>query len=205
VKDKQSNELLGHFYLDLHPRDNKYGHAAVFPLIKRAVVDGKVTPSAAAMVVNFAKGTNERPALLQMDNVITFFHEFGHIMHNVCSKANFSRLSGTSVERDFVELPSQMLENWVENKDVLIRLSKHYKTGVPLPLEFVEKRKKANKMNEASNTLNQVQLGTYDFVLHTALDEDLLKQNLNQVQTHAQTEEGEEATAEEFNIDDIRR
>jgi Zn-dependent oligopeptidase len=106
VRDKTSQELLGHFYLDLYPRENKYGHAAVFPLIKRAKIEDKIIPSAAAMVCNFEKPQPEKPSNLYHDDVETFFHEFGHVMHNMCTKSNYSRFSGTSVERDFVELPS---------------------------------------------------------------------------------------------------
>jgi Zn-dependent oligopeptidase len=97
---------LGHFYLDLYPRDNKFGHAAVFPMLKRAKIDGQVIPAAAAMLCNFDKPSEDRPSLLPHGDVVTFFHEFGHVMHGMCSHANYSRFSGTSVERDFVELPS---------------------------------------------------------------------------------------------------
>ena len=106
VKDQETNNLLGHFYLDLYPRDNKYNHAAVFPLIKRSNINGKYVPPAAAMVVNFERGSQAKDSLLKLGNVETFFHEFGHVMHNLCTVANFSILSGTKVERDFVEMPS---------------------------------------------------------------------------------------------------
>lgn len=140
VKDTKSGEIFGHFYLDLHPRDNKFSHAAVFPLLKRAKIDGKVVPAAAAMLCNFDKPTAERASLLPHSDVVTFFHEFGHVMHEMCSQANYSRFSGTSVERDFVELPSQMLENWVWNKEVLRRLSKHFESGEPLPDDIIDKK-----------------------------------------------------------------
>ena len=107
----------------MFPRDNKYGHAAAFPLIKRAKFEDETTPSVVAMVCNFDKPTKENPSLLTHDNVVTFFHEFGHVMHNMCTEANYARFSGTSVERDFVELPSQMLENWMWNKKIISRIS----------------------------------------------------------------------------------
>ena len=106
VKDKSNDRKLGHFYLDLYPRDGKFNHAAVFPLVKRASMPGKFSMSAAAMVCNFQKPTPEKPSLLYHSDAVTFFHEFGHVMHNICTEANFTNFSGTSVERDFVELPS---------------------------------------------------------------------------------------------------
>jgi thimet oligopeptidase len=93
--------------LDLYPRDGKYGHAAVFPLVKRAIVSNSVVLPVCAMVCNFNKANSEEEdSLMSFDEVETFFHEFGHIMHNICSEATFAKFSGTSVERDFVELPS---------------------------------------------------------------------------------------------------
>lgn len=105
------------------------------------------------MVCNFEKPTPEKESLLYHSDVETFFHEFGHVMHNICSTASFSRFSGTSVERDFVELPSQMLENWVWNNEILKRLSKHYQTGEPLPADLIEKKIAIKNLNEAMMTL----------------------------------------------------
>lgn len=132
MKDEESDKILGHFYLDLHPRPDKFNHAAVFTLVKRAVVDGKLRTPTIAMVTNFRSATAKKPSLLSHGETKTFFHEFGHIMHNTCSEANFSRFAGMNVERDFVEMPSQMLENWILDKDILKRVSKHYITGEPL-------------------------------------------------------------------------
>lgn len=133
VSDIETSEVLGHFYLDLYPREGKFNHAAVFPMQKRHKTENVYRKSAAAMVCNFEKPSEEKPSLLYHGDVVTFFHEFGHVMHNICTEANFSRFSGTSVERDFVELPSQMLENWVWNGKILSRLSKNFETQEPLP------------------------------------------------------------------------
>lgn len=174
VKDSLSNELLGHFYLDLFPRDGKFNHAAVFPMVKRACFGEGVVPSAAAMVCNFDKPTADSESTLMHNDVVTFFHEFGHVMHNICTKGNFSRFSGTSVERDFVEMPSQMLENWMWNEEILARVSKHVKTGEPLPQELIKKKLAIKNLNEAYFTLTQLFYGTFDLILHSASDEVLL-------------------------------
>lgn len=92
------------------------------------------------MVCNFDKPTEEKASLLYHNDVVTFFHEFGHVMHNICTESNYSRFSGTSVERDFVELPSQMLENWMWDKDIIQKVSKHYKNGEKLPVELINKK-----------------------------------------------------------------
>lgn len=106
VRDKKSNDLLGHFYLDLYPRDDKFNHAAAFTLLKRSNIDKNLRLAAAAMVTNFNPPEGDKPSLLHHREVVTFFHEFGHVMHNMCSEANYNRFSGASVEKDFVEMPS---------------------------------------------------------------------------------------------------
>ncbi len=134
VWDKQSGELLGEFYIDLHPRENKYGHAAQWGLAQHKVwPDGSVTRPQAALVCNFTKPTPDKPSLLSHDEVETFFHEFGHCLHTILSEAHYWDFAGTSVERDFVEAPSQMFENWVWDADVLATFTRHYQTGEPLP------------------------------------------------------------------------
>jgi Zn-dependent oligopeptidase len=114
VKDTATKKLLGHFYLDLYPRENKFNHAACFTLTKRHLYnDKKIELAAAAMVTNLSPPSKDEPSLLGHEDVITFFHEFGHVMHNMCNEANYTKFSGASVEQDFVEMPSQMLENWM--------------------------------------------------------------------------------------------
>jgi Zn-dependent oligopeptidase len=114
VKDSATKKLLGHFYLDLYPRPDKFNHAACFTISKRNRYSATKTQTAvAAMVTNLTPPTATEPSLLSHENVVTFFHEFGHVMHNMCNEANYTKFAGAQVEQDFVEMPSQMLENWI--------------------------------------------------------------------------------------------
>lgn len=167
VYDKDTNEFIGHFYLDLYPRDGKYTHAAEFGLLKACEVDGKRQYPAAAMVANFTKPTPDKPSLLKHDEVVTFFHEAGHVFHELMSKCKYAIVSGTEVQRDFVETPSQMLENWCYEKEALLRLSKHYKTGDCLPEIHIESLVKAKNANIAMHLRRQLFFGTFDMKLHT--------------------------------------
>jgi thimet oligopeptidase len=170
VRDKESSEVVGHFYLDLFPRPNKFNHAAAFNLLPRARVDGQVLTGAVALVTNFSPAGKGEEALLMHREVVTFFHEFGHVMHHMCSEANYARFSGTAVERDFVEMPSQMLENWIWDKDILKLVSKHYKTGESLPDDLIDKKIRSKNENAALNTLNQLFKSIFDFLIYSASD-----------------------------------
>merc|ERR1712224_460647 len=172
VIDTATKATVGYFYMDMHPRDGKYGHAACFGLQPACEYNGKWQYPVAAAVGNFPKPTGEKPALLSHGDVETFFHEFGHVMHQLCSKAKLSIFAGTRVERDFVEAPSQMLENWVWKPEALHRMSKHHKTGEPIPDELLQALLQSRNANAGILNMRQVTLATFDQRIHTSASVD---------------------------------
>lgn len=132
--------LLGHLILDLHPRPNKYGHACMSDLVPAVrEKDGTYHPPVILVIANFPKATATQPGLLRYDDVKTFFHEFGHAMHGLFGATKMAGFSGTNVATDFVEMPSQMLEEWMYDPMILKKMSAHYKTGEPLSDALIEK------------------------------------------------------------------
>ena len=173
VHDATSGELLGHFYLDLFPRHGKYSHACCIGIQPSCHSATFSQPAVAAMLANFTRGQGGAPGLLSHDEVETFFHEFGHVMHQLCTRTQLCHFSGTRVERDFVETPSQMLENWCWTREGLQRLSCHCDTNAPLPVDMINSLLKTRYVNHGLRTLRQVALSSLDFVLHTNTNVDL--------------------------------
>lgn len=162
-----SGEYLSSFILDLYPREGKYGHAAVFEVTFGRQENDSYRAPIAAMVANFPKPSAENPSLMSHGEVDTFFHEFGHIMHFALTKARYSAQSGFNVAMDFVEAPSQMFENWVWNAGMLTRLSKHYKTGRPIPKDLIKRIIDARLFGEAWAVRSQLVLTSLDLIVHT--------------------------------------
>jgi len=167
---KKDGKIISRFYTDLYPRPNKFSHAACWPMIK-----GKNTPEGyqmpvATLVCNFPAPTDDTPSLLSHSEVETFFHEFGHVLHNVLTTAELSTQSGTSVSRDFVEAPSQIFENWTWNYDALKLFAKNYKTGEVLPESLYDKMVAAKNVGSGLSNTQQVFYGMIDFTLHDKYD-----------------------------------
>ena len=150
---RQNGNLIGRFFFDLHPRPNKYNHAANFPIY--VGIDGVQIPEG-ALVCNFPGGKPDDPGLMEQTDVVTFFHEFGHLLHMMFGGHQpWEPISGFTVEWDFVEAPSQMLEEWSWNTGVLQTFAKHYQTGAPIPADLVERMRKADRFGRASRTADQ--------------------------------------------------
>ena len=188
IYEKTSGNLIGDFYLDMFPRADKYSHAAAFGFRSGKMTKNGYRRPSTALVCNFPKPSKYQPSLLTHDNVETYFHEFGHLVHGVLTKASLSTYAGTSVSRDFVEAPSQMLENWVWQKESLALFAKHYKTGETIPNELLDKMIAAKNINSGTKGLQQVFYGILDFSLNDGFDPDgnkssteLVKQLQNEV------------------------
>ncbi len=167
ITDTQSQETLGLFYLDLYPREGKYNHFAQFGIIDARVnYEGKKQRPTVALICNFSPPLGEQPSLLSIGEVETLFHEFGHVLHSVLTQAPYGRFSGTSVPRDFVEAPSQVLEYWVKEKAVLDRFAKHWKTGESIPNEYLVSLKASEQAFMGTQYARQVGYARVDFTLH---------------------------------------
>ena len=171
VSDAQTGEPLGLFYLDMFPREGKYHHFAHFRLIEGKVLpSGKYQRPTVALVCNFPSPTKDKPSLLSHSDVETIFHEFGHAMHSMMTRAKYGRFSGTSVPGDFVEAPSQMLENWVWDKKVLDSFAGDYRDpSKKIPADILAKLREAKLATEGTRYRRQLSLGLTDLALHTQI------------------------------------
>ncbi|MGE5316314.1 MAG: M3 family metallopeptidase, partial [Acidobacteriota bacterium] len=142
----ENDSLLGRFYFDMHPRENKYNHAAQFNI--RNGIQGKQIPEG-ALICNFPGGIEGDPGLMEHSDVETFFHEFGHLLHTLfAGRQKWIGISGIQTEWDFVEAPSQLLEEWAWDAPTLQTFAKHYETGKPIPSELVAQMKKADEFGK---------------------------------------------------------
>ena len=168
VFDKNNNNYIGTFYMDLYPRNKKYNHAACFPLQPSCSLSNKekIYP-VSAIVVNFTKPTDNNPSLLLFDDVVTFFHEFGHVMHQLLGRSKFSVFSGSSTETDFVEAPSQLLEYWCWEKESIKFLSKHYKTGKQLDNNTIDNLINIKNLLKGYSIRKQIYMAEFDIIIHS--------------------------------------
>jgi thimet oligopeptidase len=156
--------LAGRFYLDMHPRPGKYGHAVHFR-VRTGTSDGALPES--ALVCNFPGGTPGEPGLMDHGDLQTFLHEFGHLMHSMLARQRWNGISGVRTEWDFVEAPSQMLEEWGWDPAVLAGFARHHETGEPIPAELVRQLKRATGFGRALDmrtqmTYARISLSLYD-------------------------------------------
>ena len=168
----------GSFYLDLFPRANKYNHFACFPMnqyLKNGTIE--ILPQA-ALVCNFTEGNANEPSLLEHQEVITMFHEFGHLVHWLLSHSEIASQSAFSLKGDFTEAPSQFLENWCWEYDALKLFAKHYKTGQVLPKELFDKMKQTQLVNVGSYTIRQIIFGLTDLTYEDKYQETKQKGTL---------------------------
>ena len=171
VSDANTGEVFAHIYFDLHPRPGKFTHAAQWGLRQRKEwADGSVTLPLAALVCNFTRPTADRPALLTHDEVETFFHEVGHGLHTMFSTGKHWTFAGTGVERDFVEAPSQIMENWVWDAGVLGTFARHWETGAPFPDDLLQRMIAAKNLGSGISAERQFYYGLYSLMTHTSAD-----------------------------------
>lgn len=167
VFDEKTNDYIGLFYMDFFPRETKKGGAWMTNYREQGMWSQKILRPHVSIVCNFTKPTATKPSLLTYDEVRTLFHEFGHALHGLLSQCEFKSLAGTNVFWDFVELPSQIMENWTEEKEGLDLFARHYETNEPLPLELIEKIKKSSLFQSGWMTLRQVSYAWLDMKWYT--------------------------------------
>lgn len=163
---------VGIMYMDFHPRASKRGGAWMTSYRRQEVDNGKKITPVVAIVCNFSRPAAGEPALLSLDEVNTFFHEFGHALHGLLSNVKYRSQSGTAVPRDFVELPSQIMENWAVEPAMLKLYAKHYKTGQVIPDALVEKIKTSSLFNQGFETSEYLAASLLDMAYHTLKPEE---------------------------------
>ncbi|MDN3596401.1 M3 family metallopeptidase [Zunongwangia endophytica] len=162
----ENGKNIALFYADFHPRPGKRGGAWMTEYKSQFVKNEKEERPHVSIVCNFTKPTKSEPSLLTFNEVTTLFHEFGHALHGMLANTIYPSLSGPNVYWDFVELPSQVLENWCYEKEALQLFAKHYKTGEAIPMELVEKIKESSSFQEGMQTVRQLSFGMLDLSWH---------------------------------------
>lgn len=165
--NEADGQLIGILYMDFHPRASKRSGAWMTSFSDQRMKNGKRIPPVISIVCNFSKPTGDTPSLLTYDEVSTYFHEFGHALHGLLSNVNYGSLAGTNVPTDFVELPSQIMENWAAEPEVLKSFAKHYKTGEVMPDALIDKIKKAGTYGQGFATSEYLAASILDMDYHT--------------------------------------
>ena len=166
----EKGKHVGILYMDYHPRATKRVGAWCTSFRRQSNVDGKYITPVVSIVCNFSAPTADAPALLNADEVGTLFHEFGHGLHNLLSNVHYRGVAATQVKRDFVELPSQIMEHWAFEPEVLKMYAKHYKTGEVIPAQLIEKLDKSGKFNQGFTTVEYVAAATLDLDYYSQKD-----------------------------------
>ncbi|CAL2103519.1 Dipeptidyl carboxypeptidase Dcp [Tenacibaculum sp. 190130A14a] len=161
-----NGDFISYFYADFHPRPGKRNGAWMTSYKSQQIKDKVNERPQVSIVCNFTKPTATKPSLLTFNEVTTLFHEFGHALHGMLANTTYGSLSGTSVSWDFVELPSQVLENWCYEKEALELFATHYKTNKTIPMEYVQKIKESASFHEGMQTLRQLSFGLLDMSWH---------------------------------------
>jgi len=174
VTDAATGEPLGMFYLDMFPREGKFNHFAQFDIISgKLLPDGKYQRPTVALLCNFPPPAADKPSLLNHSEVETLFHEFGHALHSIVTRAKYGRFAGTNVPRDFVEAPSQMLQNWVWDKKVLDTFAADYRDpSKKIPADIINKMNDAKLANAGVFYRRQFAFATLDLALHDSHPEN---------------------------------
>jgi thimet oligopeptidase len=168
ILNSGDRRLIGYFYTDLYPRPNKYSHTAAASIISgRRLPSGDYNHPVSAIMGNLSRPTDGKPSLLSHQDVETIFHEFGHVMHQTLTRAPYGSLSGSSVANDFVEAPSQMLENWVWQPEILTRLSGHYLTHEPLPNDLLTRMAAARDFQAGMFNTKQLVYALFDMKINS--------------------------------------
>ena len=166
----EDKSFVGLIYIDLHPRPTKRSGAWMSSIKDNGLSKGEIQRPHVQFTANLTRSTEDKPALLTFSEVETVFHEFGHCLHGLLSDCKYSTIGNTNVKWDFVELPSQIMENWVSEKEALNLFAQHFETGNNIPDELIEKIKDSKNFGQANMYLRQISLGYVDMAWHTTTE-----------------------------------